>query len=248
MEYRRYAHTRLGEFRIEVSNGYLALGFGFDIGGGDSNDELQLALYLGLVSIWLTYGARWVRRIAKGISKLRGHKYTQQFGNHIQLHRGGAFSLEIGGDHMGDSAVFKYYVDISRALKGRAVVTREIIQEGETSVVMPEKKYAARYTIERLIWKHPRWFTQSRIDIKIEVPEGIPHEGKGENSYDCGMDYSYGMSLDYKDSLRDACDQFALYVIKSRQKYSALDQYQNVPSGLPTRQPMAGMAGAQSAA
>ena len=236
MEYRRYAYTRTGNYSIEVSNGYLALGLGFDIGGGDSNDNLQLALYLGFVSIWLTYGAKWVRNIAKGISKLRGHKYTQEFGSEIKLQRGGVFSLSIGGDHMGDDAVLRYYADIPGKLKGRAKHETYIEQRGETTVVMPEKKYLATYEVELHVTKYPRWITREHRTIHIEIPEGIPHEGKGENSYDCGMDYTYGASSEWKGSIREATNAIAISILRDRQRHSALDQYLNVPSGLPATQ------------
>jgi hypothetical protein len=30
--------------------------------------------------------------------------------------------------------------------------------------------------------------------VDLDIPGGIPHEGKGENSWDCGMDGLFGCS------------------------------------------------------
>lgn len=229
---RKRAYTKLGDFRVEIGNGkgLRFVGFGLDFGGYEG-DELQIALYLGVVHIWLTYSARWVARTLNKVSKMLGYKYGRSFNSHV--HVGRALSIVLFGDHTDDEAAWRYYLDIPRLIKGKAKVTYETISEGETVIVMPEKRYAATYRVQRLTWHYPRWWRQSRVDIDLKVPEGIPHEGKGENSYDCGMDYTYGLSTTYKDSVRQACDELALIVIKDRQRHSSLDQYANVPSGLP---------------
>lgn len=67
-------------------------------------------------------------------------------------------------------------------------------------------------------------------DVKV----GVRNEGKCESGYDCGMDYTYGIRMPYT-TIRAACDKVAIDILKRRQRYSSLDKYLNVPSGLPAK-------------
>ncbi len=66
----------------------------------------------------------------------------------------------------------------------------------EVLVPMPEGSYPATVQFQECTWKRPRWpFISSKgiyADIKMKI--GIPHQGKGENSWDCGEDAVMGLS------------------------------------------------------
>lgn len=63
-------------------------------------------------------------------------------------------------------------------------------------IPMPEGCYPSHITIQQLRWKRTRWpFSEHRYFVKVEIPRGIPHCGKGENSWDCGDDATYGVSF-----------------------------------------------------
>lgn len=61
-------------------------------------------------------------------------------------------------------------------------------------IPMPEGNYAGRVRKETRVWKRPRWpwIRQRRVEWWVDMIEGVPHAGKGENSYDCGDDAVMG--------------------------------------------------------
>lgn len=81
----------------------------------------------------------------------------------------------------------------------RALLGREGCEctEGESVTVlvpMPEGNYPATVKREDRVWRRSRWPwpTRRRTDYRIDIPNGIPFEGKGENPWDCGPDALYG--------------------------------------------------------
>jgi hypothetical protein len=75
-------------------------------------------------------------------------------------------------------------------LLGRAAYSNAEIATHDILLPMPEGCYAAKATFERSTWKRPRWFARVRDFTKVDIGArvGIPHGGKGENSWDCGID------------------------------------------------------------
>lgn len=101
-------------------------------------------------------------------------------------------------------------------LTGKPVHSKEVTEGPvEVLVPMPEGAYRATVTLERRVWKRPRWpWPQVGHGFDLDVisrpgPDGpyvpdevdgerplgyIPVPGKGENSWDCGGDGTFGMS------------------------------------------------------
>lgn len=79
-------------------------------------------------------------------------------------------------------------------LLGRAVCTTTKGEDEPIQVPMPEGNYPGRLHREDRVWQRPRWPWPSdrRTDYWIEMDEGVPHAGKGENSWDCGDDAVMG--------------------------------------------------------
>ena len=84
-------------------------------------------------------------------------------------------------------------------------------------VPMPEGAYPATFSPQRQTWARPRWFSQVRESFNIDIPKGIPFAGKGENSYDCGDDWLFGMSAE--GSLEQAIEAVRATVLKRRARY-----------------------------
>ena len=84
------------------------------------------------------------------------------------------------------------------------------------TVPMPEGLYRAKATHERRTWKRPRWFRRVRDSVWLDIEPGIPHAGKGENSWDCGDDALFGIG---GDTLVDAIQNARKSVTESRRKY-----------------------------
>lgn len=79
------------------------------------------------------------------------------------------------------------------------------------AIVMPEGAYAATARLEQSRWRKylgpyrltrrsrrrlriPLWLQRPRWRVSIDVPAGLPVPGKGENSWDCGPDATYGVT------------------------------------------------------
>ena len=89
---------------------------------------------------------------------------------------------------------WKWFWNMSDILKGKARVSKKVIEEKDILVPMPEKSYKAHAILADWTWHYPRWFSLTIRRCEIELEEGIPHAGKGENSYDCGDDATFGVT------------------------------------------------------
>lgn len=106
--------------------------------------------------------------------------------------------------------------DLRNLVLGRVKYTTEELALVPCSIPMPEGTYQAVAKIERQSWKRPRWFRHTRTSAWLDIPKGIPHAGKGENSYDCGDDGLFGIGGDTIDAAILRAQQS---VTKSRQRY-----------------------------
>ena len=78
-------------------------------------------------------------------------------------------------------------------LFGKNKYVREIIEERDVQIPMPEGNYDAHIKFCKDVWKRSRGFSKTILRIDADIPKGIPHAGKGENSWDCGDDATFGM-------------------------------------------------------
>lgn len=101
------------------------------------------------------------------------------------------------------------------------------LDSGRTVVPMPEGAYPAawtrtRYTTRWRRWRKPRvWH---RWTIEIDAEGGIPHPGKGENSWDCEDDGLQSMSCGAQTpTLEAAVEAVQQTVLRYRLKYGGPD-------------------------
>lgn len=123
---------------------------------------------------------------------------------------------------------FRISWDWKSALMGKTQFTQEVV--GEPTLVLiplPEANYIARVQIERRTWQRSRWPWSLkpfcvRTEADIDIPDGLPVPGKGENSYDCGEDAIHGMGCSETDlpSVIAACVKATM---KRRAKYATID-------------------------
>lgn len=110
-------------------------------------------------------------------------------------------------------------LDLKDLIGGKTRYTCEVVAEGlPCTVPMPEGVYAATAKVERRTWKRPRWFRSVDTSVWLEIPKGIPHAGKGENSWDCGDDGLFGIG---GSSVEDAIRRAQESVTRRRQRYGA---------------------------
>ena len=87
----------------------------------------------------------------------------------------------------------------------------------EVFVPMPEGSYRAIATPQRQTWKR-RWYWPSKVveSVWLEIPGGISHSGKGENSWDCGDDGLCGIG---GDTTEGAISNAVRSVLRNRRRY-----------------------------
>lgn len=98
----------------------------------------------------------------------------------------------------------------------------ELIEEREVLVPMPERSYRAKARLERTNWgfsKLPRRFDRVDRHVHINMLDGeqIPFPGKGENSWDCGDDAVFSISVP-GDSIEDGIGEIVASVLRSRRR------------------------------
>lgn len=107
-------------------------------------------------------------------------------------------------------------------LLGKAKYATREISKREVKVPMPEGSYDATATLEHATWTRPRWpwrpFSKELLRVKIDVPKGIGHPGKGENSYDCGPDATYGISTPAR-TVEEGIGKLVASVLRDRVRY-----------------------------
>lgn len=93
------------------------------------------------------------------------------------------------------------------------------------TIPMPEGDYPAVATLYRSEFTRPRWpFRFGPLHMvltvgEVEIADGVPFPGKGENSYDCGDDALYSWNGP-AESLEDAIGKTIASVLRTRRKRS----------------------------
>lgn len=112
-----------------------------------------------------------------------------------------------------------HVVHFDDVLLGRAKYSTEVVEVREVLIPMPEGSYPAIVNMELARWKRPRWFATEILRANVEIPNGgIPHEGKGENSWDIGEDACLALSCVARN-VEDATAKVVESVLRDRHRY-----------------------------
>lgn len=110
-------------------------------------------------------------------------------------------------------------------LLGRHEHRSEELQARDVQIPMPEGNYTATAKLERATWKRPRWpFAKTILRVSIDIPKGIPVPGKGENSWDCGPDATFGLTTPAR-TIEDGIGQLVASVLHDRKRRGAPANY-----------------------
>lgn len=101
---------------------------------------------------------------------------------------------------------------------GKTKYTRNVIDERDVEIPMPEGCYNAHVKLCEDVWKRPRWFSSTVKRIDADIPGGIPHEGKGTCSHNCGVDGCFGMCAP-ANTIAEGVGEIVGSVLSSRVKY-----------------------------
>ncbi len=109
---------------------------------------------------------------------------------------------------------------------GRRSCTNSLIEARDVLVPMPERAYSAKAELREWVWRRPRWPFAMRVKrVSIELPEGIPFPGKGENSWDCGDDATFGITTGPCSSIAEGVGVLVGSVLKDRVRHGGWDSW-----------------------
>lgn len=115
-------------------------------------------------------------------------------------------------------------IDLGDLMLGKAKYSSHELSETEVNIPMPEKQYPATVKMHLDTWKR-RWpFKRQILRATVDIPGGIGHPGKGENSWDCGDDGLYGLTCPC-DSVEDAIGKVVTSVLESRRRYGGKHEW-----------------------
>jgi hypothetical protein len=107
-------------------------------------------------------------------------------------------------------------------LFGRTDHRKVLIGVHPVEVPMPERSYPGSVTLFESVWTRRRWprwpLTSRMVRAEVDVPEGVPHPGKGENSWDCGEDATYNLTCP-ATTVEGAVARMVENVMRDRRKY-----------------------------
>jgi hypothetical protein len=110
------------------------------------------------------------------------------------------------------------HINVPDLLLGRAKFSTVPLETEEVLIPMPEGCYPATVKMEQSTWARPRWFAKRVVRADIDIPKAIPHEGKGENSWDCDEDATYGLCAPAAN-VEEAIGIVVGSVLRSRRRY-----------------------------
>lgn len=201
-------------------------GWGFRLGRNGSESHVGLDLHAGFVgNLYLRLRSPWTRW-ATSIDQTKPYWYeARHYGLSIKPHKGCLVRAEFGS-YDGQGAKSKRDLSFRPVRMLGSNHTETITgQTGMTTVPLPEGTYPASWTQVTYVTTYtgrlgkirdrirgPR--THSTVDL--DIPGGIPFEGKGENSWDCGMDGVFGTS---GPTVADAVGNAVKAVLRNRERY-----------------------------
>lgn len=218
------------EGRAEVSTRAHNFGYGFQLGRNGSESDLGLDLYAGpLGALWLRIRSPWTAwaRISQGKPDWYSARHTG-----IRFRPRGGCIVEVMIEDI--DGVWRRGQPWWRSMKlttttilGRTKTTEDVTASGPTNVAMPEGVYPATWKRTTYSHRHVRLpgtlidrvrGPRQHTSIEIDVPGGIPVEGKGENSWDCGMDGVFSESGP-DCTVAEATERLAASVVKQRKRH-----------------------------
>lgn len=202
-------------------------GFGFTVNSGDSNNRLSFNLQAILFSIYVSIP--FFRFNIGHWSKYREQKFFihEERDFRIYLHAGGLWIFPWRNPMEWNKSdpwyMQTYHFDPADFFLGQRKYERKILTVGECWIPMPEGSYSANYEETIETWIRPRWpLKKTRYGFWFEIPGGIPHEGKGENSWDCGEDALCGTGSS-KPTLPEAIGDVTGCALRYRERYGRRD-------------------------
>jgi hypothetical protein len=182
-------------------------GVGFRFGRNGSESDVGLDLYAGrLGSVWTRLRSPWTQWARVSQDSGENWHYARHTGVRLFPFDGCLLQInveDLDGYWRRGRPWWNEITLTVRHLLGLNDTTQEDLDAGTCQIPLPEGVYDATYVTTR----YTNWYTgrlgklrdrilgpRSHVSVSIDIPGGIPVQGKGENSWDCGMDGVFGQS------------------------------------------------------
>jgi hypothetical protein len=227
-------HTPRTESRVEWNLFDRGFGYGFIFGRNGDGSDVGLDLYGGrLFSIWLRTRTPWTKRFRVQKDDRPGHDphdylYARKTGLKFFPHQDCYLQILIEDREGVWTRGQPWWRDISLGktqLFGKTESFSAEVDKGETMVPLPEGNYLATWSEVKVTNRYLGRLGRLRDRIlgprhhsyvDLDIPLGIPIEGKGENSWDCGMDGLFGCG---GQTLEEAVGNAVKSVLRDRRRY-----------------------------
>lgn len=184
----------------------------------------QIGIDFGQENITFSIGFFIQFYISLSLSKLNSLIYKHKIDGralsfNFWFENAGTISVNLMSDTTGwKKGGWSWYLNIADKLKGKFTVSKKIIEEKDILVPMPEKSYKAHAVLADWTWHYKRWFPKTIRRCEIKIPEGLPHAGKGENSWDCEDDATFGLTTGKVRSIAEAVGDLVGMTLETRVK------------------------------
>lgn len=164
----------------------------------DTSMRLHVAIPL-LFSLWITLNTRWLTWLVTKLTPSVVHDPYSGWESNLSFSDWTLRWIPVGRIHEWRSRdpwwVRGIGLNLPDLLFGRRKYIHEILGDWKDVIIpMPEGTYTGKCRFEKRTWFRPRlpFRTLSRNTTEFQADSGIPFPGKGENSWDCGMDGLWG--------------------------------------------------------
>lgn len=203
------------EFCWHIGGGMRWLGAGMTLFDGECYRDISFKLGLWFASFYLTLEDVLPKRFGwpRHISADGGCD-----GPYVSI------DLHHAGDDCFDCKGWKgkhwYWWPLNTLLGKPAYTSKPLTEEpSHRRVLMPEATYPVTVTLTEDSWKRPRWpWPTIMRRAQIDCPGGIPKPGKGENTWDCGEDATYGLTCPAA-TVEEALVKLERRVVEDRERY-----------------------------
>jgi hypothetical protein len=211
-------------FRVEwsVLGSYRWLGAKIDLFDGDSHRDVDVSIGLGIAAIYLGFECVLPKRFGyprhswahtTGI-EMHWYRHAEELTVSLNWHYAGDDCYSCGrkvGWHF-------YWCPVDTLLGSRRHSSVEL-EQGCGVVAMTEGNYPVTVKLTRDEWKRARWpWPLVVYRAHVESEQGIPFPGKGENSWDCGENASFGLTCQ-ANTVDEAVEAMRESVLRDRERY-----------------------------
>jgi hypothetical protein len=215
--------------------------FMFHIG---EDDMPNMGINLGIpfiMNLWVSLAHSVIKPLVPTV-KRRRYEYSEEVGHYVNSDRywdmpitrrigfkifDGRLWIELWSDWMDDGNNRPWQSLVwspTDFFFGRARYSqRTVLHEELVMLVMPEGRYEGTLTMWEAQWKRPRWPLATKAQkVSIEVADGIPIPGKGENDWDIDDDAIHEICVN-AGSAQEGIRKLYDAVMRDRIKYASAD-------------------------